>query len=43
MNDKKTVERIRETTPFTTPTNNVKYLGVVLTKQVKDQYALIIL
>jgi hypothetical protein len=25
-----------ETTPFTITTNNIKYLGVTLTKQVKD-------
>ena len=29
---------IRETTPFTIVTNNIKYLGVTLTKQVKDLY-----
>jgi hypothetical protein len=28
----------RETTPFTVATNNIKYLGVTLTKQVKDLY-----
>jgi hypothetical protein len=27
-----------ETTPFTIATNNIKYLGVILTKQVKDLY-----
>jgi len=27
-----------EMTPFTTVTNNMKYLGVTLTKQVKDLY-----
>jgi hypothetical protein len=27
-----------ETTPFTIATNNIKYLGVTLTKQVKDVY-----
>jgi hypothetical protein len=26
------------TTPFTIVTNNIKYLGVTLTKQVKDLY-----
>jgi hypothetical protein len=29
---------IRETTPFTIATNNIKYLGVTLAKQVKDLY-----
>jgi hypothetical protein len=29
---------IRETTPFTIVTNNIKYLGVTLTKEVKDLY-----
>jgi hypothetical protein len=29
---------IRETTPFTIVTNNIKYLGVTLTKQMKDLY-----
>ena len=27
---------IRETTPFTIVTNNIKYLGVTLTKEVND-------
>jgi hypothetical protein len=31
-------EKIRETTPFTIVTNNIKYLGVALTKEVKDLY-----
>ena len=31
-------KEIRETTPFTIVTNNMKYLGVTLTKQVKDLY-----
>jgi hypothetical protein len=30
--------QIRETTPFTLLTNNIKYLGVTLTKEVKDPY-----
>jgi hypothetical protein len=34
--DKQTEKEIRETTPFTIVTNNIKYLGVTLTKQVKD-------
>jgi hypothetical protein len=29
---------IGETTPFTIVTNNIKYLGVTLTKEVKDLY-----
>ena len=29
---------IRESTPFTIVTNNIQYLGVTLTKQVKDLY-----
>jgi hypothetical protein len=37
-NDKWTEKEIRETTPFTIATNNIKYLGVILTKQVKDLY-----
>ena len=35
-NDKQAEKEIRETTPFTAVTNNIKYLGVTLTKQVKD-------
>jgi hypothetical protein len=31
-------KEIRETTPFTIVTNNIKYLGVTLTKEVKDLY-----
>ena len=34
--DKQAEKEIRETTPFTIVTNNIKYLGVTLTKQVKD-------
>ena len=37
-NDKCTEKGIRETTPFTIVTNNIKYLGVTLTKEVKDLY-----
>ena len=37
-NDKQTEKEIRETTPFTIVTNNIKYLGVTLTKEVKDMY-----
>jgi hypothetical protein len=35
---KRTEKEIRETKPFTTVTNNIKYLGVTLTKKVKDLY-----
>ena len=31
-------KEIRETTPFTIVTNNIKYLGVTLTKELKDLY-----
>ena len=34
--DKRAREEIRETTPFTIATNNIKYLGITLTKQVED-------
>jgi hypothetical protein len=34
--DKQAEKVIRETTPFTIVTNNIKYLGVALTKEVKD-------
>ena len=37
-NDKQAEKEIRETTPFTTVTNNIKYLGITLTKQVRDLY-----
>jgi hypothetical protein len=36
--DKQAEKEIRETTPFTIVTNNIKYLGVTLTKQDKDLY-----
>jgi predicted transcriptional regulator YheO len=36
--DKQAKKEIKETTPFIIATNNIKYLGVTLTKQVKDQY-----
>ena len=36
--DKQAEKEIRETTHFTIVTNNIKYRGVVLTKQVKDLY-----
>ena len=31
-------KEIWKTTPFTIVTNNIKYLGVTLTKEVKDLY-----
>ena len=36
--NKQAEKEIREITPFTIVTNNIKYLGVTLTKQVKDLY-----
>jgi hypothetical protein len=30
--------KVSETTPFTMATNNIKYLSITLTKQVKDLY-----
>ena len=36
--DKLTEKECREKIPFTIATNNMKYLGVTLTKQVKDLY-----
>jgi predicted transcriptional regulator YheO len=36
--DKQDEKEIRETTPFTIVTNNIKCLGVTLTKEVKDLY-----
>jgi hypothetical protein len=36
--DKETEKEIREMTPFTIVINNIKYLVVTLTKQVKDVY-----
>ncbi|KAL6058354.1 hypothetical protein STEG23_024193 [Scotinomys teguina] len=36
--DKRAEEEIKATSPFTIATNNIKYLGVTLTKQVKDLY-----
>jgi hypothetical protein len=35
-NDKLTKKEIREIAPFTTAMNNIKYLDITLTKQVKD-------
>jgi hypothetical protein len=37
-NYKQAEKEIRETTPFTIVTNNIKYLGLTLTKQLKDLY-----
>jgi hypothetical protein len=36
--DKQAEQEIKETTPLTIVKNNVKYLGVTLTKEVKDLY-----
>jgi hypothetical protein len=36
--DKKSQKEISETASFTIVTNNIKYLGVTITKQVKDPY-----
>ena len=36
--DKKAEKEIRESTAFAIVTSNIKYLGVTLTKQVKDIY-----
>jgi hypothetical protein len=36
--DKRAEKEIRETTPFSIVTNNIKYLGVTITKEVKDLY-----
>jgi hypothetical protein len=36
--DKQAEKEIRETTPFTIGTSNIKYLGVTLIKEVKDMY-----
>ena len=37
-NDKQSKKEIREIAPFTIATDNIKYLGVTLTKQVKIFY-----
>ena len=37
-NNKQAEKEIRETTPFIIIMNNIKYLGVILTKQEKDVY-----
>jgi hypothetical protein len=36
--DKLAEKEIRETTPFSIVTNNIKYLGMTLTKEMKDLY-----
>ena len=36
--DKRAKKEIRETSTFTIATNNIKYLGVTLTKQAEDLY-----
>jgi hypothetical protein len=36
--DKQAEKELMETTPFTRVTNNIKYLDITLTKQVKDLY-----
>jgi hypothetical protein len=36
--DKQAEKEIKETTPFTIVTNDIKYLGVTLTMQMKDLY-----
>ena len=36
--DKQDEKEIRETTPFKIVTNNIKYIGVTLTNEVKDLY-----
>jgi cephalosporin hydroxylase len=36
--DKHAEKEIRKTTPFKIVTNNIKYLGVTLAKEVKDLY-----
>jgi hypothetical protein len=36
--NKQAEKEIRETTPFSIVKNNIKYLGVTLTKEVKDLY-----
>jgi hypothetical protein len=36
--DKQAEKEIREITPFSIVTNNIKYLGVTLTKDAKDLY-----
>jgi hypothetical protein len=37
-NDKYAEKEIREITPFTIAINNIKYLGITLSRRVKDLY-----
>ena len=37
-NDKQAEKEIREATPLTIVTNNIKYLGMTLTKELKELY-----
>ena len=39
LKDKQAEKEIREITTFTIVTNNIKYLGVTLNKDVKDLYS----
>jgi hypothetical protein len=36
--DKQAEKEIQDITPFTIVTNDIKYLGMILTKEVKDLY-----
>ena len=38
IKDKQAEKETRETTPFSIVTNNIKYLGMTVTKEVKDLY-----
>jgi hypothetical protein len=38
INNKETEKEIGKTTPFTKVTNDMKYIGAILSKQVKDLY-----
>ena len=38
LKDKQAKKEIRKMTTFTIVTNNINYLGVTLTKEVKDMY-----
>jgi len=38
LKDNQTMKEIRERTPFREVTKDIKYLGVTITKQVKDLY-----
>ena len=39
INNRKSEREIKETLPFTTATKRIKYLGINLTKEVKDLYS----